>query len=99
MPGKHSSTRNREIRQEALREQLAEQCRFQHILENIKKIENLDVDEENAALKLQAIKAANEQRIRLLGKYLPDLKAVEADIGIGGSLTITWSDDASPDTV
>lgn len=74
--------RNRAIRQEALREQLAEQCRLQHILDNIVKMEDVSgsVKPENAnmeMLEFQRIKAANDQRIKLMGKYLPDLKAIE----------------------
>lgn len=66
------ANRNRKIRQDALREQLAEQCRLQHVLETIKKIENADDSHDLARLK-----AANDQRIKLLGKYLPDLKAID----------------------
>ena len=63
---------NRKIRQDALREQLAEQCRLQHILETINKIEAAE-----DAQTLNKLKVANDQRIKLLGKYLPDLKATE----------------------
>lgn len=69
------AAQNRKIRQEALREQLAEQCRLQHIIDNINKME-----QQGAAMdsqELQALKAATDTRVKLLGKYLPDLKAVE----------------------
>lgn len=82
---------NRRIRQEALREQLAEQCRVQHILEDIKKLDELsglklddfesaeDYIAEHSVAKDKAsiIKIAMDGRLKLLNKYLPDLKSVE----------------------
>lgn len=73
--GKTIAQRNRAIRQDALREQLAEQCRVQHIVDNIKKFEDLDAELD--AHELNRLKAANDQRIKLLNKYLPDLKQTE----------------------
>lgn len=68
---------NRALRQEALREQLAEQCRVQHILETLKKIEELDEGDEHFVNALAKLRTVNEQRLKLLNKYLPDLKATE----------------------
>lgn len=68
---------NRLIRQEALREQLSQQCRVQHVLDTIEEITELDPSEDGASIKLQALKAANDQRLKLLNKYIPDLKAVD----------------------
>lgn len=82
---------NRRIRQEALREQLAEQCRVQHIIEDLKKIDKLasikydDYKDEKQYLaevssakdKASIIKVALDGRLKLLNKYLPDLKSVE----------------------
>lgn len=67
---------NKAIRQQALREQLAEQCRLQHIIENIVKMESLDHTEKESLNKLNILKVANEQRLKLLNKYLPDLSNV-----------------------
>lgn len=64
---------NKAIRQLALREQLAAQCRVQHIINNIEKIEELE-HSQTAQFDLAKLKAANDQRFRLLNKYLPDLK-------------------------
>lgn len=91
--------RNRAIRQDALREQLAEQCRLQHILENINKLEDLTIDLEND--QVGRIKAANDQRIKLLGKYLPDLKATEVTAEISGDMvtkTVIEFVNATPHT-
>ena len=90
-----AAAKNRKIRQEALREQLAEQCRLQHVLENIKKMEQQGAKMDNT--ELQAIKAATDARIKLIGKYLPDLKAQEITGADGMPLGVidmsNWSDE------
>ena len=68
---------NRKVRQEALRDQLAEQCRLQHVLDNIKKMETQGASMEST--ELQAMKAATEARLKLINKYLPDLKQQEIE--------------------
>lgn len=94
---KTKAQENRAIRQEALRTQLAEQCRVQHIIDNIKKINELsgvnikdynDATEYIAALstakdKASIIKMAVDCQFKLLSKYLPDLKQQEL-VGEGG---------------
>ncbi len=64
---------NRGIRQKALREQLSAQGHVQYIADNIKKIEAL-THSKSASFELNKLKVANDQRFRLLNKYLPDLK-------------------------
>ena len=75
------AAQNRKIRQDNLREWLSEKCTLQHLVENITKIETqggtMDAQE------LNAIKIANDQRIKLINKYLPDLKSTELT-GEGG---------------
>lgn len=70
-----SKDRNRRIRQEALREQLSQGKHVEHVIEIANKIANetLELD----ALMVQRLKAAAEIKCKLIGKYLPDLKAVE----------------------
>ena len=75
--GKTRANQNREIRREELRRQLAEQCRVQHIIDNVNKLEDLKINMES--LDVQRIRAANDTRVKLLSKYLPDLKQVEID--------------------
>lgn len=83
-----AAAKNRAIRQETLRELLSEKQHERYIVENIEKIEELDVyiegGEEVDYKKLQAatftlnkLYKANEQRFKLLDKYLPDLKNIE----------------------
>jgi len=69
------------LRKDSLRELLAEQCRLQHLVENLNKIEQLDETDKFFKNNLDKLKVSNEQRLRLLNKYLPDLKAQEITLG------------------
>lgn len=64
---------NKRIRQEALREQLSVGGHIQHVIDNAKKLQ--DLDEELDSLKIQRLKAAADIKMKLINKYLPDLKA------------------------
>lgn len=66
--------RNRAIRKDEIRAYLAERGRLDYVLDNIEKIEKLDVNNDSFQKELLKLKTANEQRIRLLAKYLPDVK-------------------------
>ena len=91
---------NRAIRQEALREQLASQKHIEKVVDNIVEIEKLDFFKEGDSgdidykqcqankFRMDALKTANEQRLKLINKYLPDLKNTEISGDGGGSLTI-----------
>ena len=87
------AAKNRKIRQDSLREMLSKKCTVEQIVDNIKKIEDLDSSLEFNDL--QRIKVATDHRIKLLSKYLPDLKSVEMtgedgkDL-IPASITITY---------
>jgi hypothetical protein len=87
----HAKNKNKAVRQEALREQLQNQGHIQYIVDNIGKIEDLDSElDSNEAGRL---KSATELRLKLVNKYLPDLKAVENTINPeegSGKLTIQW---------
>ena len=66
--------RNRALRQEELRALCAEKVRLSKVIENIEKIENLDVKLDPTLV--NRIKIANDQRLKLINKYLPDLKSI-----------------------
>ncbi len=83
--GETAAQANRRIRQEALRDQLAEQCRVQHVLVSIEKLE--DLDSELAMVEVQRIKGAIDSRLKLINKYLPDQKEVFSEVT--GNLGIT----------
>ena len=74
---------NRKMRQEKLREWLSEKCTAQHFVDNLNKIENLDPESESFSNELAKLKTANEQRLKVMNKYMPDLKATEIT-GDGG---------------
>ena len=60
---------------------LAERGRLEYVFDNIEEIEQLDPESEHYFDKrLQQLKIANEQRIRLLNKYLPDMKEEQSQI-------------------
>lgn len=96
---------NRAIRQENLREWLSKKCTLQHLVDNILKIEELGLTVEDGldpkksqqqAFMLNKLKVANEQRIKLLSKYLPDLKAMELTGEGGGPMQFEeWLDELS----
>lgn len=73
--GKSIAQRNKAIRQDALREQLSARGLTTQVLENITKLE--DLDNELDSIEVQRIKTANELRMKLINKYLPDLKSTE----------------------
>lgn len=73
--GTTAANKNRAIRQEALREQLSAQGHVQHIVEMLNEIQDLqrDLDSNDLA----RYKVAIDTKLKLIGKYLPDLKSVE----------------------
>lgn len=84
--------KNRALRQESLREWLSEKCTAQHLVNNIDKIEALDPAAETFANELAKLKVANEQRLKVMNKYIPDLKNQEIT-GEGGEPIVVkeWS--------
>ena len=65
----------RAVNQDELRVFLAERNTVKQIIDNIEQIEKLNPSKnENFVKELNRYKTANEQRIRLLNKYLPDLR-------------------------
>ncbi len=81
---------NRQVRQEQLREQLAAQGHLQHVIDLVSKVETNEEPE-----KLQAYKLVIDTKLKLINKFLPDLKAMEhtgeggGPIGLEGS--INWN--------
>ena len=77
---------NRQVRQEALREQLSQQGHEQYISEIIRNLS--DPELEYDSLWVQRLKAAADLRLKLMAKYLPDLKTTEITGPEGGDLVI-----------
>lgn len=77
---------NKAIRQEALRESLANKGLVQHVLDNVSKIQDLDSELEHNDV--QRLKIASELQLKLINKYLPDVKQVEleANMNVSGEM-------------
>jgi len=82
------ATHNRKVRQDALRDQLAGMQHVGAVVKNIEAIENPSTDPD----RIPALKAAAELRLRLVNKYLPDLKAIEVQGEVNNTLTVVRKD-------
>lgn len=91
---------NRAIRQEALRESLAAGGHLQHVVDMTQKLADLD-DSELDALEVTRLRAAIDAKLRLVAKYLPDLKSMELTGPDGEQLEVSLVRreivDAKPD--
>ena len=81
-----NAAKNRAIRQDALREMLSKKCTVEQVLVNIKKMEEQGAQFE--ATELQALRAATDTRLKLLNKYIPDLKSTELTGEGGGDIGV-----------
>ena len=88
--GTTAANKNRAIRQEALREQLSNQGHVQHVTDIAKKL--TDLDNELDSTQVQRLKSAADIKLKLIGKYLGDVKAIELSGDGGGDLVIKVAD-------
>ena len=84
--GKTRAQENRAIRQEALREQLSKQKHIEQVVDIATKLG--DPNSELDSVMANRLKAAAEIRLKLISKYLGDVKAVEVSGEGGEALTI-----------
>jgi len=80
---------NKAIRTKAIREQLSAQGHVQHVIDISNKLADLATPLENTDI--QRLKAAADIKARLIGKYLPDLKAVEVTGEDGKPIEGKWT--------
>ena len=73
--GQSRANQNKAIKQEALREYLANRGKLDYIIDNVEKLEDLLTPLD--AGEVVRIKAATDVRVKLLDKYLPSLKSTE----------------------
>ena len=78
----------RAVRQEELRNLLSKQKHVQQVFKNIKKMEKLKVGTKNFTAALNKLKVINDQHMRLISKYLPDLKSTELTGEGGGDVIV-----------
>ena len=76
---------NRAIRQEALREELSNKGLLVHVLDIAKELQEPDSVLESTDI--QRLKAAADINLKLINKYLPDIKAVEHSGQIDSEVT------------
>lgn len=67
---------NRAIRQEALRDQLANQGHVQHVVDIAEKLNEPKLESKD----VQRLKAKADIHLALIKKYIPDMKAVEHEV-------------------
>lgn len=78
--GLSAADRNKKIRQEALREQLSNKGLVQQVLEISEKIGDLSQELEKD--KIDRLKIAADLKLKLVNKYLPDLRQTDLDLGV-----------------
>lgn len=66
---------NRKVRQEALRDQLSAQGHVQHVIDIVEEVNDLAKPMEN--IELQRKKVVIDTKLKLINKYLPDVKQQE----------------------
>lgn len=84
--GESRAEANRRIRREALRDQLEAKGLIQKVIETTEDL--ADLSEEMDSVQVQRLRAANEARLKLVNKYLPDAKE-DQNLNLSGALGIT----------
>lgn len=87
--------KNRSIRKDEIRAYLAERGRVEYVFDNIEKMEQLDVNSQGFHKELLKLKTANDQRIRMLNKYLPDAREDVEEITELPPIVINLADSES----
>lgn len=84
------AAKNKRIRQEAMREQLSAKGLERHVIDIANKLHDDGASMESQ--EIQALKASAELRLKLINKYLPDLKAMELQGSIDVFAHELWLD-------
>jgi len=73
--GVSRANENRRVRQDELRAKLSAGSHLDHVIDYVDKIADFDNELESA--EINRLKIAAELKLKLINKYLPDLKATE----------------------
>lgn len=92
----HLANRMRNAKQDAMREYLQARGFEQQVSDDIEKLRDLETP--LTAEQVNRIKAANDLRMRLLAKVLPDLKAIELSGDVGATVAHTFVNPAALST-
>lgn len=84
--GESRADANRRIRREAVREKLEAEGLIQAVIESAQRLSALDKDMD--AVAVQRLRAANDARLKLINKYLPDAKD-DQNVTLSGSLGLS----------
>ena len=80
------ATKQRKYRQEALRDLLSTQGHLQHVVDIAEKFRDTAISLDPQ--EMQGLKLAADIHLKLINKYLPDLKATEVTGGGGEALAV-----------
>ena len=69
------AAKNKKVREQALRDQLSQKQLHTQVIRIADKLDNQHLELE--ATHISALKASAELKLKLINKYMPDLKAVE----------------------
>jgi len=78
---------NRAVRQEALRDQLQAQQHHLQVLRCADEIGNVSENDKDADVAVRKWKAKADIHLKVLNKYLPDLKSVDMTHDVQGALS------------
>lgn len=84
--GQTVAQKNRAVRQTALREQLQAQGHLQHVIDLLDDVADLQNSLDGSDV--QRLKIVIDTKLKLIGKYLPDLKAMELTGEDGGPVAL-----------
>jgi len=86
------ATINRKVRQESLRDLLSSQGHLQHVLDIADKFRDTEKMSLMETQAVQGLKHAADIHLKLINKYLPDLKATEitGDGGEALAVDLKW---------
>lgn len=84
--GATKKSKERDVRRDELRRYISEQGKVHHIFDTIGKLEDLKNPLE--PVEVQRLGKAIDSRLKLLNKYLPDIKAVEVSGEDGAPMTV-----------
>ncbi len=83
------ANKNRRVRQEQLREQLANGGHLQHVIDLAKQLTELDNELDN--IQVTRLNHAAAIKLKLIEKYLPALKSVEHTGADGNPMESKWT--------
>jgi hypothetical protein len=87
--------KNREIRQDAMREQLSTYGLVQQVIDISGKLAEPEVDQ----TRVQALKASADIKLKLIDKYIPNLQTVDSNINYSGDKPVAQMSEDELDNV